>query len=687
MGFSFPFLKKKQKKSLYFGLYVTDATLVGFLFDTTSGTSQILSSHGTALTAGFDKILEDTDRIISEIEQKTTEHLDKTIFFLNSWMIDEQTFEIKEPYKNIVKLLAKDLELEPLGYIDVQEAVHEYLQKNAVLNTIAIEVNKTKLGVAVYKGGKSIYSQYTARTDTVGEDIQSVLKAIPGGLVMPTKILVYGDTDTVEVSTELAGYEWEDKIFAQHPTIEILKQQDLNEALALTFTEEVVSQSKVPTPDGAPDALQEKNTLKEEQGDSFGFVTGQDIKKVRAPLMQEVIIDDPTPVVSAQKLSPPLSRFSGFSLPKKPILIGVGVALILFLLMMIYEYFFHILTLTVSLPTQALSETFDIEAPVTDTETKEFAVVKRTTVQAFEDEKKTTGTREDGEKSKGEVEIRNLDKEARTFPRGTELRKGELVFSIDSETKVPAAVPGTATSETVSGKVTVSATADKIGPEYNIGKGSELSVASLSNALFTAFAESAFTGGSKKEVQTVSKADIDALAKLVTTKADKESAAVLGASVSVDEVILPNASTVRISDTTYSGEVGEEASKLRLKAESEVAFLTVKKAPFEKKLAELFQKGLEPEYFVAEDSLKYTITDVIERRSNVTMTVDAEGKAARKIDSDALSQAATFKSQSTISQLLAESFHVTSIESDSPLGFTPWTPLFRKNITVTTVSN
>src|SRR3989344_4928328 len=119
MGFSLPFLKKKSQKDVFFGLYITDASAFGFVFEIENNQPYIISQNTYNLTAGFDKILEDIDNLISELEVKTNLHLNKTIFFLHSWMIDEETFAIKAPYKDIVKRLSKDLELQPLGYIDV----------------------------------------------------------------------------------------------------------------------------------------------------------------------------------------------------------------------------------------------------------------------------------------------------------------------------------------------------------------------------------------------------------------------------------------------------------------------------------------------------------------------------------------------------------------------------------------
>src|SRR3989344_352482 len=188
MGFSFPFLKSRRKKQEYFGLYLTDSSAYGFLFSLLDGKQTILTQNAFSLTAGFENILEDIDNLISDIELKTNVHVEQTIFFLHSWMIDEETLEIKDPYKGIIQKLAKDLELKPLGYIDVEEALLCNLKAQSIMNAVSIEVNKSKLGVFIYKGGVKIHNQYTARTDEVGDDITSVLEGLDRHIVIPSKL-------------------------------------------------------------------------------------------------------------------------------------------------------------------------------------------------------------------------------------------------------------------------------------------------------------------------------------------------------------------------------------------------------------------------------------------------------------------------------------------------------------------
>src|SRR3989344_149303 len=144
-----PFFNKKTIKVNYFCLYITNTDLSGFVLDINQGVETILSSRNIKLSKGLDSLLEDTDSLISELELATSSQLDKTIFFLHSTMIDSQTHDIKEPYKNMIKNLSRDLELEPMGYIDVKETVEDYLKHKGIINSIILELNKDEVGVFV----------------------------------------------------------------------------------------------------------------------------------------------------------------------------------------------------------------------------------------------------------------------------------------------------------------------------------------------------------------------------------------------------------------------------------------------------------------------------------------------------------------------------------------------------------
>ena len=697
MGFSIPFFKKKSEKSIYFGLYITDASAFGFVFEVANGQTYIISQNTYSLTAGFDKILEDIDNLISELELKTNHHLSQTIFFLHSWMIDAETFEIKAPYKDVIKKLSKDLELEPLGYIDVKEALERYFIEQSIVNTIAIEVNKTKLGVSVIKGNKIVHSQYIARTDEVGDDLNSVFKELPKHVVLPNSMKIFGDVDKAEIASKLATYEWEEAIFPQHPTIEIIKQDELNQTLVETFTKEMVTNHDSEDVNGASAAQSALTNVGTGEKVNFGFIQGKDVLTDSKP---PIIMSAPDfsssqqPIINSQNdifETKPEKNVMGKIKGKKKIIIVTAIAVLFVVgILAIYEYFLHTLHLKIYLKSKTVDQTFDIDIPIKDTESNELAVIKKDITNTYSNKKNTSGSRDVGENATGTVTIKNFDNKDRTFIKGTKLSKGDLVFLLDKDVKIPAGETTIVNDQktTAAGKVSATVTAENIGQEYNITKNTELSIEEHSNLLFVAIADDAFTGGSKKEVSTISKKDMDALKTEVEKQAKQNSENVLGTQISSDEIIISDLTSAKIIDTTFSGEVGEEAQSLSIDAESEVEYFTIKKNILVASLKELFSSELDAGFAVDSDNIDYTIEDVKQGADEVQLSVNASATIHKNVELEKIKSSSRMQPIGTLEEQLIKKYEIEKIEADQPLGWIPvlslWAPLFSKNISIST---
>jgi len=697
MGFSIPFFKKKSEKSVYFGLYITDASAFGFVFEITNGHTYIISQNTYSLTAGFDKILEDIDNLISELELKTNHHLSQTIFFLHSWMIDAETFEIKAPYKDIIKKLSKDLELEPLGYIDVKEALERYFIEQSIVNTVAIEVNKTKLGVSIIKGNKIVHSQYIARTDEVGDDLNSVFKELPKHVVLPNSMKIFGDEDKAEIASKLATYEWDEAIFPQHPTIEIIKQDELNQTLVETFTKEMVMKNDSEDANGAPVEQSALTSSGTSEKVNFGFLEGKDVLTDSKPPMKMTSVDlNEGENSDNQTLMNTIENHSnssgdspeeGGSNKKKIAILTAIVVVSIVGILAFYEYFLHTLHIKIYLKSKTVDQTFDIDIPIKDTESQELAVIKKDITNTYSNKKNTSGSRDVGENATGTVLMISKESTERIFQKGTEVKKGNLIFLTDSEVKVPASKLNE-DNDVETGKAKVLVTAKEIGEEYNIPKDTQFQVESLSTSLYLAIADDAFTGGSKKEVSTISKKDMDALKTEAEKQAEQNSENVLGTQISNDEIIIPDLTSAKIIDTTFSGEIGEEAKSLSIKAESEVEYFTIQKNILVASLKELFGSELDTGFAVDSDNIDYTIEDVKQGKDEVQLSINASATIHKNVELEKIKSSSRMHPIGTLEKQLIKNYEIEKIETDQPFGWIPvlslWAPLFSKNISIST---
>jgi hypothetical protein len=125
-----------------------------------------------------------------------------------------------------------------------------------------------------------------------------------------------------------------------------------------------------------------------------------------------------------------------------------------------------------------------------------------------------TGTKEVGDKAKGEVYFQNCESpDAVTVPSGTGISAGGKTYITQAAATVPGG-QGNWLSGCIPGKSgAVMVVAQDIGEDYNVDKDTRFNVAGHSNSsstsYFRAVASTNIDGGSKKDVTVVSKADID----------------------------------------------------------------------------------------------------------------------------------------------------------------------------------
>ena len=174
----------------------------------------------------------------------------------------------------------------------------------------------------------------------------------------------------------------------------------------------------------------------------------------------------------------------------------------------------------------------------------------------------TTGKNQIGEKGKGEVLIYNKTTSSKTFSKGTVLSSGDLRFSLDTDATVASASD---TGEGLSfGKITARATAVSIGPDGNIAGGSLLKFKDFPDTSYTAKANQSFSGGTSREVASVSKADQTSLENSLTDELSGKAREELSQKLATGEKLLDAPPTKKVVSKKFSGEVGTEGKNLTL---------------------------------------------------------------------------------------------------------------------------
>ncbi len=681
-----PLFSHKKQSNTYLGLFLKEQEGIGIVMVLQNGKITVIHQEKFTYTNGWDTIVEDIDELLLKLEKSTHAELRETIFFVYSHFIDPHTQNIKKQYLQKIKDIVKNLELEALGYIECYEAVVRFLEvrEEMPLTAILIEIDKTKLTMMVYKGGKQSFLKVIAHTGNLIEDLLEGFNEMKGMFLLPARMILYNSTDLDDASTKIISYRWSEKLFAQIPRVEIVKNSDIITGLARIFEQQVAQKQT---------SIQSSDQGKKE---IMGFVVGGD--PGQKPVQQDV------PSTSKSKSSFPFfSVFSGFAKIKPSVnfkeipsffarfkvsrSIGVLFGIVIILLgLFLNEYFLHKAKLTVFVSSQSVSSDVPVTGSYSGSDPSALLIQVATASADYSASQPATGTHQVGKKATGTVTIYNFDNVQKTFNQGTDLTVDNLSFTLDNDVKV-ASASISSSNETVPGQEQGSVTAGDIGPSYNIDKGKRFKIDELAETIYYAINDSSFTGGSAKQVTTVSKNDLNNLDKTILSQAKTKMRNTVN--VSAQEKIIDSLSSTSINRITYSKEVGEEAQSVNGQAKVDYSYQYYDDNAMRDRLISALQKEVRSGLSLTKDSIYYSIKSVRVNGNTVSLDVSANAKAVQSVDKNKLQVMLTIKTSAQVKDILRNSYHVTSyqLSNQDPIPLLGlFMPVFRNNIQIVSSS-
>lgn len=650
------FKKNKDNDNHYLGLFLKEQRGSIFLMKKKDNEIFVIDQINFNYTNGWENLINDIDENLYQLEEKHKVTLSKTIFFLYSHFIDDVTKNIKEPYLKKIKNIAKNLELEALGYIECYEAVSLYLEKKEqnLLSAIILELDKNQLSILIYQGGKLIYKNSLARTSNIVDDfIVAISHLQDKKIFLPSRIIVYDSDDLDKEIDQLINYRWDKNYFIQLPKIEILKDNEVVDALVKIFSKQIEI---------------EKDNFNESES-SFGFVIGKDIEQKKIEKTKKINFN-------LKKLF----DFSKFSLLKinfnlsflnlnSNFLIFFGL-LIIFISLFINEYFFHKAYITVYLPSQTIEKKLNtlIDYKVASSQAN------------FSETVLTTGKKEIGEKAKGIVILYNFDDKEETFSKNTVLESNNIRYFLDNDVKVASSTITADASAKLPGKKEVSITAENIGEEANLNKGTRFKISGMPESLYFAINDKPLTGGSRKQIKTVSANDILSLENKVLEKAKNQK---INLKLKDNELIINDLTNYEIIDKKFSKEIGEEADSVSIDAKINVEFYVYKKDDLLKYLTNELKKDLKLDLSLEKNNIKFKITQAKKNNDKLEILLDVKAKAIGSFDKDKALRLISGKNKNQIEQILKNNFNTQGFDllnNDSLPIFNNYLPFFKKNI-------
>lgn len=328
-----------------------------------------------------------------------------------------------------------------------------------------------------------------------------------------------------------------------------------------------------------------------------------------------------------------MDKFKGKKAPLKIILPVVAL-----LIIMIGTYMFYVNSVKAVVQLTVKPNIVNDEATVTFSadDTNDFSqniIQARNVTASIQAQASTnaTGKKEVGEKAKGSVTIYNNANSPANLSAGTELKanNGE-VFVLDKDTRV-AAASGDIFTGTKPGTTDASVTAKELGTEGNIPSGTRFTIGSTST--LAARNDSAFSGGTKKDVTVVAKKDLDKLREDIVESVQADAQEKVLAEAESGETVLPVVGDASLENVKFDKKEGDEATKVTLTAN--VVFIGL--AYTNAQLEEYAQTVLKDEYAedinIAEGSIKSTVSDAeLKDGKTASATVTMEAGLIPQID-------------------------------------------------------
>jgi len=464
----------------------------------------------------------------------------------SSWV--DQDGKIAKEKSELILPVLKELDLKPSGFMSNDEAIIEESSKpddfpasfiNIYLGTNYFELSLIYFGKIKERIRKNFDSEFKAQL------VEDALLEFNSESTLPPQIYIYGDADDSTVE-ELKNFPWVGKknveTFLHFPNVKLYNDNDLINIFFKAITSQMVGggssshQSITSIPpekiensdeleiventDENTDEIVDDNSsisdselvdsLEEVSPDILGFVQIKpSIETAQTPVVTEIpVLENDTPLF---KPSIPLT-LPKIKIPKLPKLKFNFLIFILPIIPLVFLFFLFFLKSQVTLYLtpyefeKTVNITLDskgteVSSLVIPVEKKEVSVSSSITID-------TTGQKTVGEKATGEVTIFNKLEKVQNIPKGSILTdsKGQK-FELINSVQLAAAVTDYNTGTMNFGQVKTSVSAADIGPEYNISKDVTLTMKDFSENSLVVKTNATFTGGTKIQVNTVSKAD------------------------------------------------------------------------------------------------------------------------------------------------------------------------------------
>lgn len=683
---------KKEEKEFFLALQIKSGQVKAAVWEKEEEKITLIALSDVSYSGDWEEVVRAADEAIVEASGGVPqEKIEKVILGLpQDWASDNK---ILTPHLTDLKKLCTQLSLKPLGFVVIPEAILNYLKQieGVPPTALLIGLDGESLTLTLVKAGRIEGSRVVKNEEGVKlpEKVEEAVASF-GAEVLPSRIILYdGKWELEELKDNLSSHHWSDKLpFLHLPKIEILEKNFDIRALALASGLKmggVVAQEEITTEE--PAQTEEDTEEPEEevlesvpQKELLGFVKDRDILENEGEEEERVLEypqetgeKKPLPSLPKTGFKPRLPSLSlpslpSFDLPQFNFSFLGGAAKPLFFLALLLVFaaggafaaWWYLPKAEVKIWVEA--KPMEKEAEITLAQSEgipgEVAGVALEVEESASKIAAATGKKTVGDPAKGKIAIYNKTENEKKFPQGTVLLGGGLKFTLDEEVTVASTAAFSTSFSSVEGEVT----AFEVGPEGNLGGGTNFSFKDFPTSSYFAKTEEGLSGGTSKEVPAVAKADRDKLLEELSAELTRKAKGDLQGKLKGEEKLVEETLTQAVEEKKFDKEVGEEASEVSLTLSVNFKALSYNEGEVRQRFLKILEEATPPGHSLVKEETKIEILGVNKKVKETTVKMVAKAKFLPKLNLEEIKTNIVGKKKSAAEEYLKNLGGVSQVE-------------------------
>ncbi len=271
--------QREVEKDMYLSLVISHMSVSGCVWslDPEKKLDILGCEQQDTHDATWEERIEVTDAIISKLQDIPGVHkLQNTVFgFVPEFLTDSG--ELVKTVRPDLKRMTQALGLKPVGFVPIETAIVFQLKNEEGVppSIILLYVTEDTIELSLYRVGAFMGKRVVPISEFIVEDVETAIKSFSDMEVLPSRILLYGDSKEYleKIKSQLLTYQWTTRAnFLHYPTIDTTSLSDLSRAVALAGASELlpVFQDDTPeeTTENAAIAIAQSDVLKENKEDA-----------------------------------------------------------------------------------------------------------------------------------------------------------------------------------------------------------------------------------------------------------------------------------------------------------------------------------------------------------------------------------------------------------------------------------